>query len=103
MSLGPVADVLVVAVDEQVGGGPVDELEPLHRHRRPVVGGDPLPHDPARDRDELEVDVGDALVDDPPPDLPDQVVAAVLSKEALQCAGHQGSLSAVSGNRVYRQ
>ena len=89
MRFRPVADVLVVAVDEQIGGGPVDELKAFHGHRRPVVGGDALPHDSARDGNELEIHVGDALVGNPPTDLLDQFVAAVLSKEALKCAGHQ--------------
>ena len=58
---GPVADVLPVTVDEEVGGGAVDQLESLGGDGGPVGGGDPFAHDTAGDRDELEVDVGDAL------------------------------------------
>ena len=59
--LGPVADVVAVAVDEQVRRRAVHELEPLLGHGLPVLGGHALAHDPAGDRDELVVDVGDAL------------------------------------------
>ena len=59
--LGPVADVVPVAVGEEVRGGAVDELEALVRDRLPVGSGDAFPHDPPRDRGELVVDVADVL------------------------------------------
>jgi hypothetical protein len=85
-----------VAVDEEIGGGPYTSWNPCTATEAQWSAGDSLPHDPARDRDELEVDVGDALVDDLPLDLLDEVVTAVLSGEALQRGGHQGSLLAVN-------
>ncbi len=91
--LGPVPDVLAVPVDEQVGGSPVDQLESLSGHRRPVGGRDPLAHDPTGDRDELEVDEGDAVGVDAAADLLDVLVPAVLFDETLEVGGHRTSLS----------
>src|SRR3990172_8405958 len=62
--LGAVADVLAVAIAEEVCGRTIDELEALRRRALPVIRGDALADDAARHRDELIVDVGDAeLVD----------------------------------------
>src|SRR3546814_3103001 len=55
--LGPVADIVLVAVDEQVGGRPVDQLEAPLCDRFPVIGGNPLADHAASHRDELVVDV----------------------------------------------
>ena len=61
---GAVADVVAVAVGEQVGGGPVHELEARIGDPFPVGGGDALAHDATGHGDELVVHVLDALVHD---------------------------------------
>ena len=86
--LGAVADVVAVPVGEEVGGRAVDELEALRGHALPVRGGHALAHDPARDRDELVVDVRDALGVDATPDLGDQGVAALRCDEAVEIGCH---------------
>ncbi len=73
--LRPVPDVLAVAVDEQVGRGAVDQLEAALGDPLPVVGGNALAHDPPGDRDELIVDVADALGVDLRPDALDSLGA----------------------------
>ncbi len=88
--LRPVADVVAVPVGEEVGGGAVDELEALLRRRHPLGGRYPLSHHPAGDRDELVVDVRDALVVDPAPDLLDAFVAPVLGQESFEICRHAG-------------
>ena len=82
--LGPVADVVAPAVDEQVGRRPVDELEPLAGDRLPVWRRHALAHDAARDRDELVVDVGDPLGVDAAPHVRDEFLATLLGDEALE-------------------
>ena len=73
-----------MTVEEEVGGGPVDQLESLGGDGGPVGGGDPFPHDAAGDRDELEVDVGDALALNPTGHLFDRLVPPVLIHEAFE-------------------
>src|SRR6201999_3587165 len=63
--LGPEADVVAVAVGEQVGHGAVDELVTALGHLGEERGHDPLAHYAAGDRDLLEEHVLDALVLDP--------------------------------------
>jgi hypothetical protein len=86
--LGPVADVVAVAVGEEVRRRPVDELEALRGHRLPVPGRDALPHDPAGDRDELVVDVLDPLGVDAPADVLHELVAALGADEAFEVGRH---------------
>ena len=59
--LGAEADVVAVAIGEQVRGRAVDELVALLGDLREEVRDDALAHDAARDRDLLEEDVLDAL------------------------------------------
>ena len=59
--LGPVADVVAVAIGEEIRGRAVDELEALLGDRLPVRRRNPLAHDAAGDGDELVVDVRHAL------------------------------------------
>src|SRR5262245_22168365 len=59
-SLGTVADVVLVPVDEQVGGRAVDQLESTLGDGLPVIRRDPLADDPSGHGHELVVDVGDA-------------------------------------------
>src|SRR5215207_674992 len=59
--LGAEADVVAGAVDEEIGGGAVDELIALLRDLREEGGDNALPHDASRYRDLLEEDVLDAL------------------------------------------
>ena len=87
--LGAVADVLAVPVDEEVGGRAVDELEALARHRLPVRGGHALAHDPARDRDELVVDVRHARSVDLLAHVLDQLIAPRGTHELFEVGRHQ--------------
>jgi hypothetical protein len=86
-----VADVVAVPVDEQVGGGAVDQLEPALSYPLPLVGRRPLAHDPAGDRDELVVDIRDALGVYLGPDAPHRFGAAVGSEKPLEVGGHSAS------------
>ncbi len=88
----PVADVIAVAVGEQVGGGPVHQLEAGVRDALPVGGGDALAHDATRHRDELVVHVLDALFDDLALHRLDRLGAAGLRHEPLEIAGHRSPL-----------
>ncbi len=72
----PVADILAVAVDEEVRGRAIDELEALLRRPLPMVGRDALADDAARHRDELIVDVRDAELVDFLSHLPNEIAAA---------------------------
>ena len=101
--LGPVADVVAVPVDEEVGRGAVDELEALGGDRGPVGGRDALAHDPSGDRDELEVDVGDALGLNAPGHLVHRLAAAVAVHVALEVRRHQHRhlLSASLGETLF--
>ena len=59
--LRAIADVLAVAVDEQVGRGPVDQLEALVGDGAEVLSRDALTHDAPGDGHELAVQVLDAV------------------------------------------
>ena len=63
--LGPEADVVALAIGEQVGHRAVDELIAALGDLREERGDDTLAHDPAGDRDLLEEDVLDPLGLDP--------------------------------------
>ena len=54
-----IADIVLAAIDEEIGGRPVDELEALFRNCFPMVGGNALADNAAGDRNELIVDVFD--------------------------------------------
>ena len=69
--LGTEADVVAVAVGEEVRGRTVDELVAALGDLREERGDDALAHDPAGDRDLLEVDVADVLLLDQARDLLD--------------------------------
>ena len=86
-----VADVVRVAVGEEVRGRPVDELEPLRGHGLPVLRRYALAHDPAGDRDELVVDVLDSLGVDAPAHVTDQLVTAVRLHETVEVSRHAPS------------
>src|SRR4029079_8287162 len=83
-SLRPVADVVPMAVGEEVCGGAVDELEAFCRHRLPVRRRDALAHDAACDRGELVVDVRDVFGVDPLADFLDALCTPVGFDEALE-------------------
>src|SRR6185369_9606864 len=83
-SLRPVADVVAVAVGEEVGRGAVDELKALVRDRLPVGSGDAFAHNAPRDRGELVVDVRDVLGVDPLANFLDSLSAPVGFDEALE-------------------
>ena len=51
--LRPIAEIFAAAVDEEIHGGAIDELEALLRHALPVIGRDALAHDAAGHRHEL--------------------------------------------------
>ena len=73
----PVADVVGVAVGEEVGCRAVDELEAALGDLFPVIGGDALADDPPGDGNELIVDVGNAEIVDLGAHLPHQLVASL--------------------------
>ena len=75
--LGAVADVVLVAVDEEVRGRTIDQLEAPLRDRLPVICRNALADDAAGDRHELIVDVADAELLDLGADLLDELFAAV--------------------------
>src|SRR5262249_8940772 len=76
------------AISEQVGGGPVDELEAPIGDPLPVVGGHPLAHDAASDRHELVVDIRNALGVDLRPNALDRLCAAVGAGESFEVCAH---------------
>ena len=88
--LGAEADVAVLLVDEEVGGGAVDQLV--------AVLGDPIPHarrdalavHVARDRDLLEEDVLDALLVDQTANLADLVEPRRVAPRLVQCRERVG-------------
>ena len=86
--LGAVADVVAVAVGEEVGGGAVHELEALAGDHAEVLGRDPLAHDPARHRDELAVQVPDVVGLDAGLHLCDLLLASIGLDEPLKISGH---------------
>ena len=86
--LRPVADVVAVAVGEEVRRRAVDELEALLRDRLPVLRGNALAHDAAGDGGELVVDVLDALGVDPAPDFLDGIGTSIRLDEVLQVGRH---------------
>ena len=87
--LGAVADVVAVAVGEEVRGRAVDELEALLRDRLPVLRRDALAHDAAGHGGELVVDVRDPLGVDAPADVLHEIRASIRSDEALQVGRHR--------------
>src|SRR6185503_15308796 len=82
--LRPVADVVPMAVGEEVRGGAVDELEAFCRERLPVRRRDALAHDAACDRRELVVDVTDSLAVDLLAHARDLLVAPFRRDELLK-------------------
>src|SRR4029079_17111847 len=89
--LGSVADVVAVAVGEEVGRRPVDELEALLSDRLPVLRRNALAHDAAGHGGELVVDVRDPLGIDAPTDLVDELRTPFRLDEALQVGRHLDS------------
>src|SRR5262249_47306769 len=81
--LRSVAQIFSVAVEEEIHGGTVDELEALLRHRFPVFGGNALAADAARYRHELQIKIFDAELVDLFSDLLDQLLAPGRFDEAL--------------------
>ena len=105
--LGSVADVVALAVDEQVRRRPVDELEALVRDVLPVRRRDALAHDATRDGDELVVHVLDAGGVDLLADLLDRLVPALLADERFDVGRHRrlpsgegGPISATGGRNL---
>src|SRR6185503_1911562 len=96
-----VADILLVAVDEQVGSGAVDQLEAALGGRFPMVGGDALADDASRHRDELVVDVSDAQFLDFLPHLLNKLGAARLLDMGFQI-GHRGPPLPILHSRACR-
>ena len=88
--LGAVADVVAMAVDEQVRRGAVDELEALAGHALPVLRRHALAHHAAGDRCELVVDVLDALGIDLATHLLDLVVTTRRCEVVLHIC-HRGT------------
>ena len=86
--LGAVADVVSVAVGEEVGRRAVDELEAFLAEGLPVVGRDALAHDPSGDRRELVVDVRDSLGLDARADILDELAASPGFDEAFEIGRH---------------
>ena len=86
---GAVADVVAVAVGEEVRGRAVDELEALLGDRLPVGRRNALAHDAAGDRGELVVDVGDALGVDLLPNVLHPLGTSFRLDEALQVRRHR--------------
>ena len=90
--LRAVAQVLAVAVEEEVDRRAVDELEAPLGDALPVVGGDPLAADSAGDRHELEVQVLDAEPVDHLSDLPDLIGPSGCFHEAFDVHRHSSAL-----------
>ena len=82
--LGAEADVVAVAVGEEVCGGSVDELVALLGHLWEERGDDALAHHPAGDRHLLEEDVPDPLSLDPPRQLLDLLGATGRTARLLE-------------------
>ena len=82
-----------MAIDEEVGGGAVDQLEALLGDRPEMDGRYAFAHHPTGQRDELEVDVRDALVFDAPHDPVDLVGPARRADEAFEVCRHGKHLS----------
>jgi len=78
-------------VGEQVRGGAVDELEAAPGNPLPVVGRHALAHDPAGDRDELVVDVADALGINLCADALNRVGATIGGNEPFEVCAHGAS------------
>ena len=94
-SFRPVAEIVTAAVEEEIHGGAVDELEALLRHTLPMVGRDALAHDAAGHRHELQIEVIDAERVDLLADLGDELLALWVLDEALDI-GPTGSLGSCS-------
>ena len=88
--LGAEADVVAVAVGEEVRGRAVDELVALLRDLREEARDDALAHHAAGDGDLLEEDVLDALGLDAPRELLDLLAAAGLVARLLERRGRRG-------------
>ena len=86
--LGAVADVVAVTVDEEVRGGAIDKLKALARNHPEVLGGNPLAHDPTGHRDELAVQVPDAVRFDAGLDFGNLLFSSVCADEHLNVGGH---------------
>src|SRR5262249_23756350 len=86
---------VLVTVDEEIGGGSVDQLEAALRGRFPMVGGNALADDASRHRDELVIDVADAKLVDLGADFLHQLLAAGLVCISFP-VGHRGPLSVFS-------
>ncbi len=71
--LRPVADIILVPIDIQIGGGPIDELEALLSDALPMIGRYPLADDTTGHRYELAVEVLDAELVDLLPHLLDEI------------------------------
>ena len=84
------ADVVAVAVGEEVRGRAVDELVALLGDLREEARDDALAHDAAGDRDLLEEDVLDALGLDASRELLDLLAAAGLVARLLERRGRRG-------------
>ena len=85
--LWPIADVIPLAVDEQVGRRAVDELKARARDPIPVRGRDALAHDAPGDGHELVVHVFDALGVDARTHLADGGVAPRCADQPFQIRG----------------
>ncbi len=95
-SLRAVADVVAMAVDEEVRRRAVDELEALLGDRLPVGRRNALAHDAAGHGGELVVDVGDAFGVDSLPNVLHPLSTSFGFDEALQVGRHHASSSPAS-------
>ena len=86
--LGAVTDVVAVAVDEQVRGGAIDQLKALAGDHPEVLGGNAFAHDPAGDRNELAVQVPNAVRFNAGLDFGDLLFSPVCTDERLNIGGH---------------
>ena len=83
-SLRAVADVVAVPVNEEVGGGAVNQLKPLFGNAFPVIRRNPFSDNPPGDGDELVVDVGDAKLVDLFTNLLHQFIAPLGTNVSFQ-------------------
>src|SRR5215472_15781320 len=74
--LRAIADIVLVAVDEEIGGRAIDQLEAPLGDALPMIGRHALADDATRDGNELVVDVLDPQLLDLLPDLLHQLFAA---------------------------
>src|SRR5262249_14021541 len=97
-SLRAITDIAAMAIQKQVSGCSIDQLEAALRDLLPVVGRNTLTDDAAGDRDKLVVDVVDAQFIDFGADLSDQIVTAFGPDVSFQL-GHLSILSTVCSPR----